>query len=132
VVGALQLALRDDRPARLVAEAAIDIFIREVYGTRRRDVIRLVLSEGPRFPALAEFYYREVLAHAIAAVRTLLERAAARGELRDAAVTRFPQLVGAPAVVAILWNTLFERFDPLDVRAFMQAQLDLIFKDTGR
>jgi AcrR family transcriptional regulator len=132
VVGALELALRDDRPVRPVAEAAIDIFVREIYGTRRKDVIRLVLSEGPRFPKLAEFYYREVLAHIFAAVRTLLERAAARGDLRDAAVAQFPHLVGAPAIVAILWNALFERFAPLDVQALMRAQLDLIFNEAAR
>ncbi len=31
----------------------------EVYGTQRKQVMRLIISEGPRFPALAEFYYRE-------------------------------------------------------------------------
>jgi AcrR family transcriptional regulator len=128
VVGAVELALRDEGPVRPIAEAAIEIFIREVYGTRRKDVIRLVLSEGARFPELAEFYYREVLAHIFQAIRALLARAAAQGELRDDSLTRFPQLVGAPAIVAILWNGLFERFEPLDVRAFMHAQLDLIFK----
>src|SRR5262245_19218859 len=36
-------------------------FVREIFGTRRKDVIRLVLTEGPRFPSVAEFYYREVV-----------------------------------------------------------------------
>ena len=35
----------------------------------------------PPLPKLAEFYYREVLSRIIAAVRALLERAAARGEV---------------------------------------------------
>ena len=38
------------------------MFVREIFGTRRKQVIRLIISEGPRFPAIAEFYYREVLA----------------------------------------------------------------------
>jgi AcrR family transcriptional regulator len=129
VVGALEIATRDGRPARLIAETAIEVFIRDIYGTARKDVIRLVISEGTRFPKLAEFYYREVLAHIFDAMRVLLERAATRGELRDTAVTQFPQLVGAPAIVAIIWNSLFDRFAPLDVRAFMRTQLDLIFVD---
>jgi AcrR family transcriptional regulator len=129
VVGALEIATRDGRSARLIAETAIEVFIRDIYGTARKDVIRLVISEGTRFPKLAEFYYREVLAHIFDAMRVLLERAATRGELRDTAVAQFPQLVGAPAIVAIIWNSLFDQFAPLDVRAFMRTQLDLIFVD---
>src|SRR3954454_21484861 len=50
-----------DIPARVLVEALLTTFVREVYGTRRKDIIRLILSEGPRFPAIAEFYYREVV-----------------------------------------------------------------------
>jgi AcrR family transcriptional regulator len=127
VVGALELALRDERPVREIAEAALEVFVRDVYGTHRKDVIRLVLSEGVRFPKLAEFYYREVLARLFGAMQSLLKRAAARGELRSDAVVAFPQLIGAPAIVSIIWNGLFDRYEPLDVRGFLRAQLDLIF-----
>jgi AcrR family transcriptional regulator len=130
VVGALEIALRDPRPVREIAETAVDIFLREVYGTRRKDVIRLVLSEGARFPKLAEFYHREVLSRLFGAMQALLKRAAERGELRNAAVVRFPQLIGAPAIVGIIWNGLFERFEPLDVRGFLRTQIDLIFTPT--
>ncbi len=51
-----------DLPARVVVEAIADMFVREVFGTRRKDVIRLIITEGPRFPKLAEFYYHEVIA----------------------------------------------------------------------
>ena len=66
---------------RLLAEQFVELFVREVYETRRKDVIRLMITEGRRFPKLAEFYYREVLSRIIAAVRALLARAAARGEV---------------------------------------------------
>jgi hypothetical protein len=102
------------------------LFVREVYETRRRDVIRLMLSEGRRFPKLAEFYYREVLARVITAVRALLRRAAARGEVPQGLVD-FPQIIVAPGLVAIIWSGLFERFEPLDVRAMMKAHVELLF-----
>ena len=125
-VGTLELTLKADVPVRVVFNQIIDMFVREVYGTRRKDVIRLILSEGARFPNLAEFYYREVLSRILAAVRVLLQRAAERGEVpKD--IVGFPQLLGAPAVVAILWHSLFERFEPLDVKAFLHAYLDLVF-----
>ncbi len=60
-------------------------------------------------------------------MRALLARAVARGELRNDALARFPQLLIAPALVAIVWNGLFDRFAPLDVRELMRAHLDLLF-----
>jgi hypothetical protein len=104
-----------------------DVFVNQIYGTRRKDVLRLIISEGPRFPKLAEFYYREVIARVLPILRARLELAVKRGELANDALARFPQLLVAPALMAIIWSGLFERFTPLDVRALMRAHLDLIF-----
>jgi AcrR family transcriptional regulator len=131
VVTTLETALAVDLPLRAVAERAVELFVREIYLTSRRDIIRLIISEGPRFPQLADFYYREVLSRIIAAVRELLARALERGELRSDAIIRFPQLLAAPGIVAIIWNGLFERHDPLDVQALMRAHLDLLFGEGG-
>src|SRR6202011_3188961 len=94
-----------DLPARVIAERIVDMFVREVYGTRRKDVISLI----------------------IAVVRALLRRAAERGEIPAETLARFPQLLVAPGLVAIVWNGLFDRFEPLDVAALMRAHLDLLF-----
>jgi AcrR family transcriptional regulator len=127
VVGTLESAFAVDLPLRAIVEGAIEIFVREVYGTHRKQLIRLIISEGPRFPALAEFYYREVLSRILKAVRTLLRRARERGELADDMLIRFPQLLGAPGIIAIVWSGLFERFEPLDVAAMMRAYCEHLF-----
>jgi hypothetical protein len=85
-----------------------------------------MISEGRRFPHIAEFYYREVLSRIIAAMRALLARAAARGEV-PAGLVDFPQIIAAPGLVAIVWSGLFERFEPLDVRALMKTHVELLF-----
>src|SRR5246127_2942330 len=54
------------------------MFIQEVVGTRRADIIRLIISEGPRFPAVADFYYREVISRGMAAMRGLIQIAVKR------------------------------------------------------
>ena len=115
-----------DLPLTQLSERIVDLFVREVYETRRKDVIRLILSEGRRFPQIAEFYYREVLSRIIAAVRALLRRAAARGEVPPGLVD-FPQLIAAPGLIAVIWGGLFDRFEPLDVRAMMKTHVDLLF-----
>ncbi len=127
VVGALEHVSNIEAPMRAIAEQFVELFVREIIETRRKDIIRLIISEGPRFPKLAEFYYREVLSRALGAVRTLLRRAAERGEMTNDTILRFPQLLVAPALVAILWNALFERFEPLDARALLRAHFDFIF-----
>src|ERR1041385_6874173 len=110
-----------------VLETLLATFVREVYGTRRKDIIRLILSEGPRFPAIAEFYYREVVARVLAIVRPILARAAERGELPDDALARFPQLMIAPMLVGIMWHGLFDKFEPLDVAAMARAHVAILF-----
>jgi AcrR family transcriptional regulator len=127
LVGAIEAAPVTGLSARAVAEMIADLFVNEIYGTRRKDVLRLIITEGPRFPKLAEFYYSEVIARVLPAVGALLSRAVERGELSHDALARFPQLLVAPALLAIIWNSLFERFAPLDIRELMHAHLDLIF-----
>lgn len=126
LVGTIEALGEADAPLPVLAERIVELFVREVYETRRKDVIRLMISEGRRFPKLAEFYYREVLSRIVAAVRSLLRRAAARGEIPESLVD-FPQIVAAPGLVAIVWNGLFERFEPLDVRKMMKTHVELLF-----
>jgi len=126
IVGTIEALGAADLPVNLLADRLVDLFVREVYETRRKDVIRLMISEGRRFPKLAEFYYREVLSRIIAAMRAVLRRAAARGEV-PAGLADFPQLIAAPGLVAIVWSGLFEKFEPLDVRAMMKAHVELLF-----
>src|ERR1700675_2238341 len=58
-------------------------FIQEVAGTRRGDIVRLIVAEGPRFPDIADFYYREVVSRGLAGMRALIELGIARGEIQQ-------------------------------------------------
>jgi AcrR family transcriptional regulator len=131
LVMTLEQLRASDVPIRVALERFADLFVREIYGTRRRDVARLVITEGARFPSIAEFYYREVVERGIAAMRALIERAVARGELNHAALARFPQLVVAPGLVAILWVGLFDRFAHLDVAGMMRAHVEILLGSGG-
>jgi AcrR family transcriptional regulator len=102
-------------------------FIREVATTRRGAIVRLVIAEGPRFPAIADFYYREVVSRGMAGMRALIELGIARGEIKQAGLKEFPQIVVAPAMLAVIWQGLFGRFAPLDAAAMLRVHLDLIF-----
>jgi AcrR family transcriptional regulator len=127
VLGMLEKMRGVDIPARMLVEGLLNTFVREVYGTRRKDIIRLILNEGARFPAIAEFYYHEVIARVLAIVRPIMARAAERGELPNDALARFPQLIVAPMLVGIMWHSLFDKFEPLDVAALVRAHIGILF-----
>src|SRR4029079_4168106 len=132
LVGAIRTAAARDLSVRALVELILYVFLTEIYGTGRKDIIRLIISEGPRFPELAEFYHREVIARVLPLLRRRLRQAVKSGELRHDALVRFPQLLVAPALVAILWSALFGRFSPLDARAFLRAHLEVLFPESAR
>jgi AcrR family transcriptional regulator len=127
LVGKLVAAPNAELPARAVAEMIADVFVNEIFGTRRKDILRLIITEGARFPKIAEVYYHEVIERVLPVLRGLMRRAVERGELPSDALARFPQLIVSPALMAIVWNGLFDRFAPLDVRELMRAHIDLLF-----
>ena len=102
-------------------------FIQEIAATRRGDIVRLIVAEGPRFPAIADFYFREVVSRGLTGMRALIEAGIARGEIRERNLVKFPQLIVAPALVAVIWQSLFAKHAPLDAIAMFRTHLDLIF-----
>lgn len=102
-------------------------FIEEVATTRRGDIVRLIVAEGPRFPAVADFYYREVVTRGLAGMRAMIELGIARGEIRNKNLAKFPQILVAPALIAVIWQSLFSKHAPLDAIEMFRVHLDLIF-----
>ncbi|NOJ46203.1 TetR/AcrR family transcriptional regulator [Bradyrhizobium archetypum] len=112
---------------RDMVEAFARTFIAEVASTRRGDLIRLIVAEGPRFPAVADFYYREVITRGLAGMRAMIELGIARGEIKQKKLAQFPQILVAPALIAVIWQSLFSKHAPLDAIAMFRVHLDLIF-----
>ena len=107
-------------------ETFFAVFEKEVLGTERKLLLRLIMAEGPRFPAIAEFYYREVVSHGLTMMCALAKRAASEGAFATDAPARYPQLVVAPLLVAVLWDGLFAKIDPLDVGGLLKAHREVL------
>jgi AcrR family transcriptional regulator len=112
---------------RDLIEGFASSFIREVTTTRRGDLVRLIVAEGPRFPDVADFYYREVVSKGLAGMRAAIEIGIARGEIQHKDLAKFPQILVAPAMIAVIWQSLFARHAPLDAIEMFRVHLDLIF-----
>jgi AcrR family transcriptional regulator len=108
------------------------MFERDILGTQRKLLLRLIIAEGPRFPHIAEMHYRNVISRVLPLIEKIAERAAARGEIASDAVARYPQLIAAPLLVAVLWDAMFAKFKPLDVGGMLNTYRELLTSKPGR
>ena len=120
------IAEQADLPFGAMLTGLLTLFQREVLDTRRREIMRLVIAEGARFPRIAQFYHREVISRGLAAISSAAGRAHVRGELPSDALTRFPQLLFGPMLLSMIWRGLFESYQPLDVAGLLAAHRDLL------
>ena len=117
-----------DLPVEATLRMLFAFLRQEVLGTRRREIVHLILSEAGRFPEIAAVYHREVISRGMRLLRTIAERAIERGEFRSDELVRFPQLAIAPGIVALLWTNLFQHLDPLDIEGMFEAHLALLMR----
>ncbi len=120
------LAAAPDLATDKILENVFAVFEKEVLGTKRKLLLRLIIAEGPRFPRIAQFYYRNVISRIMPLIGKVAERGVARGEVSSDAFARYPQLVAAPLLIAVIWDALFAKIKPLDVADFLRAHRQVI------
>jgi AcrR family transcriptional regulator len=97
-----------------------------VEDRRRREVLRMLIAEAPRFPELADRYHQEILRPCLDMLRQAIKRGMDRGEFRKSAIVDLPQIVIAPIALVDLWMMMFDDRQPLDMKAYFNAHLDLV------
>lgn len=113
-------------PPQVFIAQFFEMFRTQILGTERQRILHLLISEGSRFPEIAEFYYREVVSRGIQLVQSVLRRAAQEDVPSAATLAQFPQLLVAPLIVAVIWDALFGRIHPLDVEGMLKAHVRLL------
>jgi AcrR family transcriptional regulator len=101
-------------------------FARQVPKSRVRVLIRLMIAEAHRHPDLARWYWENVVAHGIDALRTLIARGVENGEFRPSALDRFPHLLMSPVVFSVVWMLVFQPHQKLDTDALIQSHIELL------
>lgn len=97
-----------------------------VEDRRRREVVRMLIAEAPRFPRLADRYFDEILRPCLDQLKQAIQRGIDRGEIRDSSIVDSPQVVIAPIALVDLWMMMFDDRQPLDLKAYFDAHLDLV------
>lgn len=107
-------------------KAHMKFFYSKVLNSDRRQIMRLIMAEGPNFPDLAEFYHQTVLSRGQAIIESILEDGIESGEFRNIGRVGLTQNIMAGALVAAIWKLVFDRFEPLDLDAHCETHVDLI------
>jgi AcrR family transcriptional regulator len=97
-----------------------------VQDRRRREVVRMLIAEAPRFPALADRYYEEIHRPCQELLKKAIQRGIDRGEIRPSAIIDCPQVIIAPIALVDLWMIMYDNRQPLDLKAYFEAHLELV------
>jgi len=89
-------------------------------------LLRVLLGEGHRFPALVTLYREIALGRALQTTRDILARGVARGELRPAAAMLDTRLLMAPIVFGALTANLLEALLPAVDDSYIDAHVDTL------
>lgn len=95
-----------------------------VRNEKAREIIRLLVAEARSFPQLSDIYDHEIIQPGMKAICLALERGVISGEFQRTPVAKFPQILVAPMVLAVVWTLINGERRPLDLRAYMAAHID--------
>lgn len=99
-----------------------------VEDRRRREVVRMLIAEAPRFPALADRYHDEIHQPCMEMLQQAIQRGMDRGEIKRSAITECALVIVAPMALIDVWMMMFEDRQPIDLKAYFNAHLDLVLK----
>ncbi|MEL7540049.1 MAG: TetR/AcrR family transcriptional regulator [Pseudomonadota bacterium] len=101
-------------------------FYTKILDSDRRHIMRLIMSEGPNFPHLAEFYHANVLSRGQTMINLIIQQGIENGEFRNMSGHGLMQNVVAGALIAGMWKLVFDRFQPIDLDEYFETHVDLI------
>ncbi len=91
---------------------------------------KIMIAEAGNFPALAEFYRREVIDRGLGLLTSVIARGIARGEFRAVNPEDAARLCVGPLLVVLFWRTTFGRFDsvPYDLDGLIETHIDVLLR----
>jgi len=99
-----------------------------VEDRRRREVVRMLIAEASRFPALADRYHEEIHRPCMDMLSRIIQRGIDRGEIRRSVVTDCPLVIIGPIAFVDIWIMMFDDRHPLDLKTYFDAHIDLVLK----
>ena len=91
---------------------------------------KIIIAEAGNFPALAEFYRREVIDRGLGLLTSVIARGVKRGEFRAVVPEHAARLCIGPLLVAVFWRTTFAKFDtvPYDLDGLIETHIEVLLR----
>ena len=89
-------------------------------------IMRILISEGHRFPHLIKTYHDTVIERGMKILNEILARGRARGEITPGPVDQTPEVIIAPVMFYCVHKMVFDGLRPMDRDAFIEAHLTMI------
>lgn len=121
-----------DGPTKVMLARFFDTIRAELVDGGSSVFLRVLLSEGHRFPELVGRYEKVVLSRGLSTVRAILAAGVARGDLRPDAVNCDPRIIMAPAMMLSLWGTVFSTEGLPDMQSSLEQHVAILIGGLGR
>lgn len=93
---------------------------------KTRELLRLSIAEGTRFPEMVDCLHEQFIAPTLAALTALVEQGVTSGEFIQDAAADMPDLLASSIFQVAVWRLTFADRKPIDGRALMEAHIDLV------
>ena len=129
---ARDMATGFDGPTRMVLSRFLATIRAELVDGGSSVFLRILLSEGHRFPTLVALYETVALSRGLATIRAILARGVARGDLRPEALDCDPRLIVAPAMMLAMWETVFHIGGLPDMATALEQHVAILIDGLGK
>lgn len=126
LVARTQDILAVDAPFDAMLEQVLRSYYDRIVGTDAAALIRVLIAEGGRFPALTTFFRTTILGTMEGLLGALVAKGVAQGEVRAAMQDMDLKVVIAPAVFTMVFGLIFGPMDPAAKERFIRSHLSLI------
>lgn len=120
--------------ADLPIAAAVPMFLARFAELAQRvpvgAVAKMVVGESRNFPELAKVWHDDVASHALAMLAGLIERAQAKGEVRDGDPRLYAFSLMGPMLMGVLWRETLQPVGgaPLDLDALAGQHAETVLR----
>lgn len=117
-----------DLNAEELLRRQVRILYKQIAATNLREILRMLMAEGERFPHLIDYYFDNVISRGFVAIAAVIARGVKEGEFRNIHVEQYPQTIVGPVIMAGIWKSLLERRKELDVDSLYETHIDLLLR----
>ena len=118
-------------PAKEQLELALRMIITHVNKPEVAPLLRLLITEGPFFPELLAAYKEKLVDPGQRLLKGLVHRGVYEGEFGEHALALDPKVLVSPALMSVVWSSLFMQSDPIDTDKLIESYLSVLMPGLG-